>query len=557
MTEQSKNKEQDISSEELAGAKDVVQSIVKSSKAFKMYLPNNPLHQKFFASLLDKLTAFLDEFGSLDLKISQFTLSYESEVIYENHDIKESFAFKLYSDGIIALSFLEDINEVELKAFMDILGENYDISDDDIATRLWLSDLPNIEYKLAREDSFVDTGELGIRESETVKEEDGVKKASQEAAEEEPPLTPVMAPQQMFSLSKEEEKWLEDAKKEEEEKNPIDEIGHILYCIIAVEKDEALFAEFLKITIQMIRDLIVAYDLDNSTSLIRRFQVLSMQEDFPVSHREPLLFALDDILDNNIAEKIGIGLSSHDLNPEKLNELLLLVGRNASEALCHIIGFSEKNKAAQQVIIAFLSKHGERATKQIVHFLEDKRPHLVSAILQILFKKGDYSAVDHVGRLVTHSEEKIKREALQYLKDAESEKSTRYLLKLTEDENIALRMRALKVMANPLYSSAFDNFISVIDREDFEEREMAERATYFETIAEVDSDNALEFIKKQLSKKFWFNKSGELESNKCVAAGLSKMGTKPALEILEYAVNTKKGENREIFEQAIKSFKIR
>ncbi|MBE9541779.1 MAG: hypothetical protein IMF01_05625 [Proteobacteria bacterium] len=558
MTEYSNKNEELASSAELASAKDVIQSIVKSSKAFKMYLPNNPLHQKFFNEFRDKLAGFLDEFGDLRLNIGQFTLSYEEEVIYENRDIKEGFAFKLYSDGIIGLNFREDIKEDELKVFLDILGENYNSLDDDIATRLWLSDLPNIDYILAQDDSSVNTGELGIREASSEKQEQGFKRATEEAdSTETPPSTPVMAPQQMLSLTGEEHKWLEDAKKEEEEKNPIDEISHILYCIIAAEKDEALFVEFVKIAVQMIRGLIGTYKLENATGMIRSFQRLSMQEDFPAAYREPLLFELDKILTEETSKKIGKALSSRNLGHEKLNELLLLAGRNAAVPLCQMLGAAEKNSEAQEVIITFLSKYGDYGTQQLLPFLKDKKPHLVLGIIQVLLKKGDYSAIDQVGKLVSRMEEKIKREVLQYLKNAATPKSTKYLMKLAEDSNIALRMRALKVMAAPLYSAAVDHILAIMKTEEFEGRELAERMATFETIAGADRDKTLAFIKEQLSKKFWFNKTKELESIRCAAAGLSRMGTKQALETLEYAAKAKKGESRTVIEQALRSFKIR
>lgn len=558
MAEHPNNDEETISSEELAAARDVIQSIVKTAKAFKMYLPNNPLHQKFFNELRDKLAGFLDEFGDLKLRIEQFTLSYENEIIYENSDIKESLAFKLYSDGITFLTFCDGVKEEEIKIFMDILGDNYDMSDDDIATRLWLSDLPNIDHTLARDDTFVGTDELGVRELSSEKQGDGLRQAAQEAdSEATPPSTPVMAPQQVLSLTEEEHKWLESAKKEEEEKTPIDEIGHILYCIIAVEEDEALFNEFVDITVQMIRNLIRTYDLNNATKMIRAFQGLSIKEDFPANYKEPLLFSLDEILTDDIAEGIGKALSSHDLDHEKLNDLLVLVGRNAATALCLMLGATEKNKEAQEIIITFLSKHGERVTKQLLPFLEDKRPHLVSGILQILFTKGDYSAIDQVGRLVSRREEKIKREALHYLKDAATPKSTKYLMQLTKDSNVALRMRALNIMADPIYSGAVDQFLALMKMEDFGGRELAERMAFFETISEADKDKAFAFIKEQLLKKFWFNKAKESESSRCIAAGLSRMGTKEALKALEDAAKARKGESKAIIEQAIRSFKIR
>jgi len=59
----------DIDQEEIASASNVIRSLIKAIKAFKIYLPNNPLHKRFFDQLKESMDDHLAEFGDLDLKI--------------------------------------------------------------------------------------------------------------------------------------------------------------------------------------------------------------------------------------------------------------------------------------------------------------------------------------------------------------------------------------------------------------------------------------------------------------------------------------------------------
>jgi len=128
----------EVSKEEVSSASDVLLSIVKTSKAFKMYLANNPLLHRFLDDLKANMTGHLQKYEELKLDIDQFELKYKGKGVYENRDPKDSLAFKMYSDGIRSLIFSEGIEEREITEFLEILGKDRpsDVDDDIVRNQL-------------------------------------------------------------------------------------------------------------------------------------------------------------------------------------------------------------------------------------------------------------------------------------------------------------------------------------------------------------------------------------------------------------------------------------
>src|SRR4030066_265750 len=114
----------EVSKEEVASAAEVMLSVVKTSKAFRMYLANNPLLHRFLDDLMARLTSHIGKYGELKLDIDQFELKCKGKTVYESRDPKESLAFKMYSDGIRSLIFSEGIEGKEVTDFLEIIGKD-------------------------------------------------------------------------------------------------------------------------------------------------------------------------------------------------------------------------------------------------------------------------------------------------------------------------------------------------------------------------------------------------------------------------------------------------
>ena len=132
--------------------------ITKASRAFKLYDEKHRL-----------LTLFVDELvvqyekaaelcgGNFSIEVKPMQMLFEEEVVYEHKIQHESFAFKLFRDGVRLLAFSSDIERSELENLLDIIGTNFDAPDyrdEDIVTLLWKAEFKKIGYLAT--DGFTD-----------------------------------------------------------------------------------------------------------------------------------------------------------------------------------------------------------------------------------------------------------------------------------------------------------------------------------------------------------------------------------------------------------------
>lgn len=107
---------------EAASAGLVIQALAKADRGFSIYLPNNPLHEKFFAEFCGRTGEHLAEFGTLRLDLTHDTILCGGETIYTNPELRENIAFRMSADGIRALRLEEGIEPFELRTLVEILG---------------------------------------------------------------------------------------------------------------------------------------------------------------------------------------------------------------------------------------------------------------------------------------------------------------------------------------------------------------------------------------------------------------------------------------------------
>ena len=135
---------------EAASAGMVIQALAKADRGFGMYLPNNPLHAKFFDDFRQRVEEHLGKHGDLTLELTHQSLVCSGETVYTSDGLRENIAFRLYADGIRSLTLVEGIEPRELRTLVEILGRSSQEADeDDVATRLWSAELAHVNYVLA------------------------------------------------------------------------------------------------------------------------------------------------------------------------------------------------------------------------------------------------------------------------------------------------------------------------------------------------------------------------------------------------------------------------
>ncbi len=546
---------QEVSKEEVSSATEVMLSVVKTSKGFRIYLANNPLLHRFLDDLMARLTSHMGKYGELKLDIDQFDLKCKGKTVYESRDPKESLAFKMYSDGIRSLIFSEGIEGKEVTDFLEIIGKDRPSEvDDDIVTLLWMKDFPHITYILAEDYLEFDAkGQAGFGGEGPVQQERIRGLYKNIPTEIEKLQTPMLIPQNIISLTEEEIEWLKTAKELDEGRNALGEVAEVLFSILSVEKDFSVFGEFIDITVNLIGNLLHSGDIMYAVSLIRFLRELSQNENLSLEHKERLVNALEGTVSGDIIKDIeGIVDTTDKIKPDHLKDLILLFGKAAIRQICELLGIVQKTEM-RKVIIDALVEIGKDCPEMFYPFLGDNRWYLVRNSLHILRRISNPSSLEPVSKLIYHKEPRIRKEVLLYLEGSSDPKAMPYLFKFLQDEVAAHRIYALKVLARSGFKGAVKPVLDIANSKEFGDRDISEKIAVFEALGELGSDELIPMFGEMIMKSYWFNKAKEKESVILAASALRKVKTDAAVKVLGDAGKVKKDEIKTIVTQALRS----
>ena len=536
------------SQEEIASANDIVLAMMRTAKGLRIYLPNNPVLIKFLDELTGKMTGHISLYGDIRLMVERFALSYKGAYVYENHDPKESIAFRVHSDGIIALQFTKGLLSKELTIFLGIIGfEQASYADDDIVTQLWVQGLPHITYLL--EEDFVEI-DWEDEDIQLEPQQESISRLMAAVVANRPPPPPTIPPQ-LLMLSAEEADWLRKARQAEAQRSPLDDVIHIISAILAGVRDPGIFNDFVEIMANLTINMFLAADIAHALRLVRFLDKLIRLGDIGREQRQLVTEALAGILTDRCVEVLQETLDSGEtVSHEDLRELLQIFGLRSLGAICELLGRVEKLKM-RKVIIEVMVELGQDDPQVFAPFLSDPRWYLVRNVVLVLSLMDTAVALEMIVGLVSHKEARIRKEVLGFLERSPDPKAKTYILKFLRDESSALRIKALQILAREGLSFGLKPALSLVTAQDFKAKDIAEKKAIYETIGELGSVQVLPLFSEMLVKKRWFSKPPDKDTVICAVAGLMKMRNAAALQLLEEARKQRNAEIRGIIEQAI------
>ena len=79
---------------------ELLQTLVKALRAFQMYLPNNPVHQRAAQNVKAAFGPIWNGVDELVLNVGETELRWEEDVVYSQINKTECLAWMLYKDGM-------------------------------------------------------------------------------------------------------------------------------------------------------------------------------------------------------------------------------------------------------------------------------------------------------------------------------------------------------------------------------------------------------------------------------------------------------------------------
>ena len=538
---------------EAASAGLLVQSLAKADRGFRMYLPNNPLHAKFFDEFRKRTEAHLEEYGSLRLGVTHESLLCRGEPIYTNPELRENLAFRMYADGVRSLTLDEEIEPSELRALVEIVGRSSpDADEDDIVTRLWSAELPHVTYTIAE---MPPAGGVAIQPAPApaAAQEGAIRRYAAAIAAAPPPALEPPLPQQVFNISEEELDALQSLLAAEEQRTPFEDMSFIVEAILSAEEDPATLGEFLEILAHLCGDLVLTGRADQAVALLSVGARAAASPGLPPGHAARIEGARGLVLTPAVLEGLTRLLALADgIDRTSLHALVVALGRHAVGPFTHLLG-DVPGKETRKVLIEALAETGRESPELFLPFLLDSRWYLVRNTIYILRRIAGPESSRAILRCASHKDLRVRKEVLLYFEETGDPAGEPVLLGYLGDEVPSMRISATRSLARRGSRAAAERLLALTVSPGFPERGLDERETVWEAVGALAPDRALPALKDLLLKRRWFGQARELEDTACACAGLRRIGTPEAVAILREAAAGKRGEARELVEKALRA----
>ena len=135
----------------LEKVKALVLALDRTIRSQRLYAENNPILVRHRQDLLRLFGEYLDANGECSFTVEPFEFLVSGASVYKNENEQESFAFKLFNDGIRSLTFKPGLTDQELVEFLTTLaaGLSAEKDDADAVTSFWEKEFEHIRYTVA------------------------------------------------------------------------------------------------------------------------------------------------------------------------------------------------------------------------------------------------------------------------------------------------------------------------------------------------------------------------------------------------------------------------
>ena len=554
--------------EEVTSAKQVVQQLVRTCKTFKIYLPNNPIHQKFLDELSEKMAGHLQAFGPLRLRVRQFELLCSGQPVYEDLDRRESIAFRLSLDGIWEISFLPGVQKEELVGFLEVIGRAGDGQvDDDIVTLLWGKSLTHIKHSVV-EELKGDAGQGECKEMragpvspQQLQEVFSKEVHSKEAASDHTAFgtakTIEVPSLHAFKLSDDELERVKEEVRREDNLDMVAELEGILFDILRIERDPELFSEILAMVDSILESLLLRGDCRHARKLLEfHREMLEPATNLP----EPLRAQLQNALrqagnPKRISQLQSILDSAKDETLDDFSSLMSLLGRGVVSPLVDLLGNLEKIKA-RRFLCDVLVRIGREDVDNITSRLNDHRWYLVRNLIYILGNIGDKRVIKDLARFARHDSFQVRRAVFHALNGMGDPEADQLLLQFVSDSDYSNRMSAIKSLGKKKVRGALALLLKMLDSKDFQTKQLGEKKEIIEAIGSTGGESVVPKLRKLLQVNWSLFKDVKAEETACCAAeALQKIGSLAASAALREGSRSKNKTIREACDKALEALK--
>jgi hypothetical protein len=527
--------DQKVLEEEVKSTKVLIQTLLQTLKAFRLYEPNHPLLSKFKERIKNDFEHYFHEFDSFSLQVGEHQLFYRGQAVYESQDVKESLAFVFYKDGIREIRFFKGMEFREIVDFLDIVRKSDSVNrlEDDFVTLLWEKDFSHIAVTTVDDFSegssiFVPATEedllKGLEYSAFGKEGVDEEVLIDENIKQTVSPSPGKGLTQTFQLTPEEMAAVnQEIQQEQQPEHLYVLIENLIEILLHLGEDMEAYENMISYFERVLESLFRQREIERAMTILMNLRKIKDS----ITKEEKQILAIRRILETtsnpHFIDLVGMAMrSSEELDPKPILQYLHFLGKGAIGPLCRLLGELESPRW-RKIVTDRLIELSQEDIQPLTQFLSDRNPIVVRQILSILEKIGHPSTVKYLGNLVTHSDSKVRELTLQLLTqfgDTGKDLIQRFL----RDPIAGIRGKASITLARMAKDEAVKPLVEIILSEEFYKRDYDEKVSFFKALGETGSQEVIPVLEKIASKKMLFNRAKWDEMRVCATNTLKMIG---------------------------------
>ncbi|HQI22190.1 MAG TPA: hypothetical protein PKV90_03150 [Candidatus Saccharicenans sp.] len=570
--------------------KELVLSLANTISALKIFPPDHASAIHFRQDFISKLKTFLDNYQRLELSISEFGFYYQDKLVYQDEISSKSLPFFFFKDGLRLLAFYQGMDDEEISDFLDIIRtESAKPTDEsDVVNALWLKDFPNLQYyapeefiesrileerteslskrglqvipqelagkvvdiKVDRQQLFSGRLELRPEEKQAINafvdeevpelpenwqqnfafEAEGAESGTGTGQADQPANLAVKLPVSL-QLTEEELSQLNRLLERNRKLSPEEEFINLMLEIMALEDNEKQFETNLNILEDFYLENIKSGHFNIPIILNRKIKELrTLLASSPDDRPSQLDAFLARTADLKILDEIRKLVDNKvQLNYEALYEYLVQFEEAAVPFLAEMYEKVE-NQAFRNLVRGFFQEKMATDPGLVASQLDEQKPQLTSALIDLMEEQPAKKIIPYFTSFLAMSSRELKLKAVEALASFNDELANKILMAFMNDKDQEVRLKAttnLKFLGD---TSRLGQLMAEVFTPKFRARSFEEKKALFEFLGRTKSEEAFKFLKKIFLKKSWRRSTTELKI--CAVAGLEKMGSKEAIDLL-------------------------
>jgi hypothetical protein len=527
----------------LAYAAEIARNLSRAVKAHQLYLPNNPMRAKADESLRTAFDVLWRHTDTMVLEVGETEFRCAGQTIYEEPGkTSESIPWTFYKDGVRELVMRKGFERSDLKVLLDLLQRVRAVGnrdDDDLLTLMWEEEFANLEYRYVEPggDVAYDPLEAGATTDEfTI--HPGEHPGPARLASSVPAGAVVRMEDFDSTLYFLDDREIEYLRDEIAREFSVDLRPSIVAALLdtfeqhpehAVREEVAGLVEYLLILLLsgsnvrgaafLLRELATTVERTPQLDDTLRRRLADLPERLSEPAALSQLLETVDLMPGSVPQ-VDLPELFALLRPAGLETIFLFLARSQNPALRTLLEGAADRLAAQH-------------TGELVRLIGSAEPSVALEAMQRAGSMKTAVAVPALARvLVEGLTTELRLSAVLALGDIGSPGALQALERAIDDSERDIRIAAVRALATRGYRAALPRIERAVRGKTLRSSNLTEKLAFFEAYGALAGEAAIQYLDQVLNGRSALGRREDAELRACAAAGLSRIRSDRALEVL-------------------------